>query len=76
MDTGRSYTERVAAAVGHAIVESGQTVQAVARGSAVPQSTLHNRLNGGRPFTVDELDRIARYLGTDVATLIAPKAAA
>jgi predicted transcriptional regulator len=70
------YTDRVAAAVQHAIDTSGQTVQAVARGSAVPQSTLHNKLHGGRAFTVEELARIAAHLEIPVYTLTAPEAAA
>jgi len=83
MQTPRPYSEtvaivveQVAAAVQQAITESGQTVQAVARGSAVPQSTLHNKLNGGRAFTVEEIAKIARYLEVPFAALAAPSVAA
>ncbi len=76
-DTSRTYADRVADAVQHAIDESGQTVLAVARGSGVPQSTLWNRLRGnGRAFTVEELASIAGYLEIPVYTLTAPDIAA
>jgi len=76
MDTPRTYTERVTTAVQQAIYESGQSVTAVARGSAIKQPTLHKKLNGRSQFTVNELARIAEHLGIDVADLITANTAA
>lgn len=67
-----SYTERVAAAVAAAIAAAGITYQATAKGTGIPQATLHRKLNEHVPFNARELEQIARYLGIEVETLAAP----
>jgi predicted transcriptional regulator len=66
-----TYAERVAAAVTAAIQAAGTNANQVAKATAIPQATLSRRLNGS-PFTVNELDKIARHLGVPVEQLTAP----
>jgi transcriptional regulator with XRE-family HTH domain len=62
----------VAAAVAAAIAQAGITYQAVAKGTGIPQATLHRKLNEHVSFNVRELDQIANYLGVPVEQLTAP----
>lgn len=39
-------------------------------GVGIGQSQISKRLNGKIPFDVDELDRIAKFLGIDLLTLL------
>lgn len=75
MEHSDSYTEQVAAAVQSAITAAGTSVNAVARGTGIPQATLWRRVNGS-PFLVSELESIARHLRIPVSHLTAPERAA
>lgn len=70
-----NYAEAVARAVRAAIEEAGQTPNSVAKGSLVPQPTLHRRLHsdGRSPFTLPELDAIAQFLAVPVEQFTAPE---
>lgn len=47
------------------------SLREASRKTGIPHSTLDRRLRGITPFDIDELDRLADLLGTDVATLFA-----
>jgi transcriptional regulator with XRE-family HTH domain len=59
-----------------AIEASGLTRQQVADLSGIPKTTLLRKLHGHASFTLDEIDRLARALGTTSANLIAFEAVA
>lgn len=46
------------------------TTQALADGSKINIATLRRRLDGVRPFTTDELDRLTHFLAVPLVTLI------
>jgi transposase InsO family protein len=70
-----TYTESVREAVIRALAAAGASVNAVAAGTGIPQSTLSRRINGS-PFTLPELHRIAEHLGIPVGQLSDPQRAA
>jgi hypothetical protein len=76
MSTSVSYPDTVAAAVRDAIAATDLSVLQVANGSLIPQPTLHRKLAGRGPFTVEELARIAGFLEIPVYQLSAPGVAA
>lgn len=45
-----------------AILEAGESVYAVAKGSGVPQSVLSRFVNGERGLSLESVDRLADYL--------------
>ncbi|MDM4761929.1 helix-turn-helix transcriptional regulator [Galbitalea sp. SE-J8] len=62
---GTQAREQVAAEVRAAIARKGVTATMVAAATDIAPATLSRRLNAAGPFTVDELDAIARYLGVE-----------
>jgi lambda repressor-like predicted transcriptional regulator len=76
MEATATFTGAVRQAVKAAIAESGATLAAVSEGTGIAQSSLSRKLNTPSPFTVTELDLIARYLGVPVEQLSAPGRAA
>lgn len=66
------YAAAVAANIAHAIKEAGLSRNAVAVRSGISNQTLTRRFasNGGSPFTVREVKRIAEILGTTAADLL------
>lgn len=61
----------LAAVVTATMQEHGLTLRDLADQAAIPTTTLHRTLQGGRAFTVPELQRIAKALGTTAPTLMA-----
>jgi transcriptional regulator with XRE-family HTH domain len=51
-----------------------ESIKELADSTSIPLSTLNRRLLGKSAFTIDELDRIAKHFGVEVADLI-PRAA-
>jgi lambda repressor-like predicted transcriptional regulator len=72
MEATATFTGAVRQAVKAAIAESGATLAAVSEGTGIAQSSLSRKLNTPAPFTVTELDLIARHLGIPVEQLSAP----
>lgn len=71
-DTGRdSTTLSFAAAVRAELSRQGKPKTAIAEVIGVSRPTAYSRLKGDTPFTTEELDKIARFLNTDVYGLIA-----
>lgn len=64
MDSNQ-YSAAIAAKIEKAIEASGETRHSVAQKSGVPYQTLNRRFasEGGSPFTVREVKRIADVLG-------------
>ena len=52
----------------------GITQVDLARDANIPRATLQRRM-AGAPFTIDELERIAKALGVEVVTLVKGAAA-
>lgn len=67
MDT---LTIKLAAAVKAAIDHAGETVLGVSEKSGIPRTTLLRRLGGTSPFTVAELELIAKVLDIAVSDLL------
>lgn len=59
---GRTFPEFVADQVMGAIVARGKSIRAVAKESGIERTRLGDRLNNKRPFTTDELARVAAAL--------------
>jgi transcriptional regulator with XRE-family HTH domain len=76
MDSTPDATRRVAAAVSAALGESNLSVLSAAEQTGIPRSTLSRRLTGTSPFTITELDLLARLLGVSVEHFITNGAAA
>ena len=50
-----------------AILESGATLQRVAKNSHVPYVTIHGFINGKRKLSMDAIDKLCLYLNLKVA---------
>jgi transcriptional regulator with XRE-family HTH domain len=74
MDNG--HASRVAAAVRAAYEANGISLNGLATATGIPRNTLRRRLDGHAQFGVSEVAAIAGVLGVDVASLLAPDAAA
>jgi lambda repressor-like predicted transcriptional regulator len=72
MEDIATYTGAVRQAIQVAISDSGHTLTAVSEGTGISQSSLSRKLKGTAPFTVTEVDLIARHLGIQVEQLSAP----
>lgn len=72
MEATATYTGAVRQAVQVAITASGHTLTALSEGTGISQSSLSRKLKGAAPFTVTEVDLIARLLGIPVEQLTAP----
>ena len=46
------------------------SVPKLSEGARIEYATLRRRLNGNKPFTIDELDQISHYLELPLAVLI------
>ena len=57
----------VAARVRAAIDAAGLTLLGLSEATGIPRTTLTRRLSGVSSFTVEELEALARELGTDVS---------
>lgn len=76
MEATSSYAAAVRQAVQQAIAASGSTLTAISEGTGIPQSSLSRKLKGAAPFTVTEVDLIARHLDIPIERLTAPGRAA
>lgn len=61
---------RVAGEVRAWMARRGVTQTVLSAGVHIGQSQISKRLSGKIPFDVDELDRIAEFLGVDMLTLL------
>ena len=53
-----------------AAAQDGVTLRSIADGAHIPWPTFQRRIACVTPFTVTELDRIARYLNTDSSVIL------
>ena len=71
-----TYTQTVAGNVRAAMARAGRgTASEVASILGLSQPTARRRWSGEHPYSVDELDLLARELGEPVATLTLPRSA-
>ena len=71
-----TYTHQVAGNVRAALARAGRgTASEVASILGLSQPTARRRWSGEHPYSIDELDTIARELGEPVATLTLPRSA-
>ena len=71
-----TYTHQVAGNVRAAMARAGRgTASELASILRLSQPTARRRWIGEHPYSVDEIDMIARELGEPVATLILPRSA-
>jgi transcriptional regulator with XRE-family HTH domain len=68
-----NLTEAVAAAVRAELARRGLRQQAVALALGLSQPAISDRLRGRTPFTLDDLERLARLLDIDPAELLQPR---
>jgi len=66
----QTTTERTAANVRAEIARRSLSGAKVARDLGWSRSGLHRRLTGAQPFDIDQLSRLADYLGITVTQLI------
>jgi plasmid maintenance system antidote protein VapI len=71
MDRSAALAGDVATWVKQAAEASGISLRSLAEATNIPWPTLTRRLAGATPFTVTELDRIARHLGTTPSAILA-----
>ena len=76
MDNTTDASRRVAAAVSAALGDSDISILSAAESTGIPRSTLTRRLTGNSPFTIVELELIARLVGVSVEHFITDGAAA
>lgn len=60
----------IAAEIRAELARKQLTIKALSEASGIKPDTLRRRLDGVRPFTTDELDRITHYLAVPLITLI------
>lgn len=60
-ELARQVSKRVRAA----IEASEHSWRDVAEGSGIPRETFRRRLNDQNPFSIDEIEAVARFLGMD-----------
>lgn len=65
-------SQKAAGSIRALLAEQGDTVVHLAQDTGIPISNLNRRLKGLSPFTVDELELIASYLGVSPAALLTP----
>lgn len=76
-DTARVMREAIATRVRGAIAEGRKTQREVGEAIGIPQSSVHLRLVGERPFRAEELAALAEFLGVPVERFMpAPERAA
>lgn len=66
--------ERVAGEVRAELARQRRTQQWLSDQTGIGRPSLNKRLNGTRPFTVAELNKVAQALGVQVVTLLEPAA--
>lgn len=71
----QTHAERVGAAVRAEMTRRKITQAEVSACIGLTQQAVSRRLAGQVPFDVNELAKIADYLGLDIATLVKAKAA-
>lgn len=65
-----SYDRQVARRVKLAIFDSGKTQKAVAAAAGIGPSAMTSRMNGTRPWRVEEIVLIAQATGVEVGALL------
>lgn len=70
MDPRIPYRHEVAAEVRAQMARLQINGATLAQRTNIPRATLHRRLNGASPFTIDELADIAEVLGRSVASFL------
>jgi transcriptional regulator with XRE-family HTH domain len=70
-----SLSESVAAEVRAEMARQSKTQADLGRVLGLVQPAISLRLRGKRPFKLNELDRLARYFGVPISSLIRERAA-
>lgn len=70
MEQPSTLRQQVASSVAAAIAGAGKSNRDISSGAGIPLATLSRCLNGHAPFTVDQIDRLSRFLGAPVSVLI------
>lgn len=70
MDHAATTTERAAINVSRLMDARGATLLGLANSTGIPRTTLRRSLEAGRPFTLAELDQIARHFGVKAVSLL------
>jgi hypothetical protein len=52
----------MSAVLRQAVLDSGQTMYRVSKGSGVPYAIVHRFVRGGRPASMEALDKLCAYL--------------
>lgn len=75
-NTDQRVSAEVAGNVRAEIARARLTQAKVATGAGIPLSSFTRRLSGQTPFSVDEVDAIASFLGLPLSTLLSTEVAA
>lgn len=62
---------RVAETVCRICERAGESQLGLSSGTTIPRTTLLRRLSGSSPFTIAELEAIAKHLNTTVGEILA-----
>ncbi len=71
MDTSADFNRALGSVVRHALSAAGVSHRTACAETGIALTTLHRRLIGASPFTVDELRSLASVAGTSDTSLIA-----
>lgn len=69
----RTLTEAIAESVRERLTQRGIRQRDAAPVLGLSQTALSDRMRGRTPFTLQDLERLADYLGIDVAELLQPR---
>lgn len=67
---GSTAAERIAAEVRAEMARQRRTASELAQAVGISAHTAGRRLNGAIPFSIPEMDAVARWLGVDIITLL------
>lgn len=70
MDHAPTTSERAALNVSTLMESRGASLLGLSNATGIPRTTLRRSLEAGRPFTLAELDQVARYFGVKATTLL------
>lgn len=73
MGVSTEFTNRVASSVRAELARRGMDGVSLTQPLELSRNSVYARLRGAKPFTTDEIARVAEFLGVDIAQIVMPR---
>ena len=74
MGVTTEFTNRVAGSVRAELARLGLDGVSLTQPLGLSRNSVYARLRGAKPFTTDEIERVAEFLGVEIAQIVMPGA--